>query len=49
MELQREISKFENEKISMNQRMLENERDLQNLKSQITFEQNRFKELESML
>lgn len=48
-ELQREISRSENEKISLNQRILESERDLQNLKSQLGYEKNKFKELESML
>ena len=48
-ELQREISRFENEKISLNQHIMELEADMENLKSQLNFEQTRFKELEQVL
>lgn len=47
--MQREISRFENEKISLNQRIMEMQQDLGNLNSQLTFEQNRFSELERVL
>lgn len=37
-ELQREISRFENDKISLNQRIIELQRDQDNMSSQIQFE-----------
>ena len=48
-ELQREISRFENEKISLQQHIAESKRDQENMQAQITFEQNRFKELEALV
>ena len=48
-ELQRNISRVENEKISMNQHIMELQQDNENLRSQITFEQARFKDLEQVL
>ena len=48
-ELQREISRFENEKISLQQHIAELKRDQENMQTRITFEQNRFKELEALL
>ena len=48
-ELQRNISRVENEKISMNQHIMELQQDNENLRSQITFEQARFKDLEQVV
>ena len=48
-ELQRTISRAENEKLSLNQHIMELQQDNENIRSQMAFEQARFKDLETIV